>query len=81
MTPLFVVHKPSRPVELYQSAGKNKVVALALANGHVVADLKPFASCHGRDAEGAIEALAAVLQRKTSRNHRNEARGAKPPPL
>jgi hypothetical protein len=40
MTPLFVVHKPGRLVELYQDAGRYKVVALALANGHVVDDLK-----------------------------------------
>jgi hypothetical protein len=67
MTPLFVIHKPGRLVELYRTDTKYRVVASALVNGHVPDDLKPLATYDGLDAEGAIEALAAVLARKTRR--------------
>jgi hypothetical protein len=81
VTPLFVVHKPGRQqVELYQDGGKYRVVALALANGHVAEGVKPLPSYDNLTAEQAIEALAAVLARKTRRT-KNGGKGAEEPPF
>jgi hypothetical protein len=81
VTPLFVIHKPGRLVELYRTDSKYRVVALALVNGHAAEDLKPLATYDGLDAEAAIEALAAVLARKTRRRTKNGGKGAEEPPF
>jgi hypothetical protein len=72
--PLFTVHKPGRIVEVSRDdTGRYRVTATVCTNGHVEPDAKRLANYQGLNAEQAIEALAAVLARKTRRSRNGSA--------
>jgi hypothetical protein len=69
MSALFQVHKPGRLIELSRNeSGRYRVTAYGVRDWQVVtADAQRLVDNNDLDAEGAIEALAAVLARKTRR--------------